>query len=83
MSYIPVPSKEAGEALSAALWDAVRPPETRGPEDTARLAAPVVDASGDWWLELDDDYESIMLAQLSEAQIATLVDEIKRVEDMT
>ena len=78
MNYIPAPAKEAGEALSAALWDAVRPPETRGTEDTSRLAAPVVDASGDWWLECDDAYESIMLAQLSEAQIDSIVDKIDR-----
>lgn len=83
-TYYPVPSQAAGEALSRALWDVVRPPAERGAADTVALYAVVQDAAGAWWLEVPEDHAEFPVeATLTEEQLAAAVAHIERMEDGT
>lgn len=82
-TYYPVASEAEGLILSAALWDLVRPPQDRQPDETtARLYAVVQDTAGNWWLEVPDDHAVMQLsASLTQQQIDAAVDEIEKLED--
>lgn len=56
--YIPVSSQAVGDALSVALWRFTRPPQVREPDEVDDcMFGVVVDAGGQWYLEVEDDFE--------------------------
>lgn len=80
ITYYPVTDENAGLNLSAALWDLVRPPQDRHPDETTvRLYAVAEDTAGNWWLEVPDDHAVMQLStSLTQQQIDAAVDEIEK-----
>lgn len=78
-TYYPVENQQAGEEISARLWELCRPPEVRQPNEiTVRLYNTVRDALGGWWLEVPDHYAAVPVsAEITQAQIDAAVNSIE------
>lgn len=56
--YLPVTSESSGRALSCALWGLTRPPQVRQPaEANDDMFDVVCDAAGQWYLEVDSEFD--------------------------
>lgn len=81
--YIPVSNEAAGLALSGKLYELVRPPSVRNPGDSQFLGGVLQDKNGNWFVEIKDRDAILPIhAGLSDAEIASIVDEIEKLEDL-
>ena len=81
--YLPVSSRRAGLDLSEALWTLARPLKIRQPGEITRFYCDVVeDVNSQWWLDIPDHLPLPINPQVTEAQLADVVDHIAIQEDL-